>query len=134
MDNSKLSRRERRRKKQSKEQTLPGRGGRLGKMCPDGADSLGNLMQRQLSAATIWGGDDTVGSLLRSVAAVRMMAACDLPMRIDDFEWTLERVDHIALHSVTPEEVEEVMSSAPVFKRGRGGVYESWGQTDSGRY
>ena len=93
-----------------------------------------NLMQRQLSAATIWGGDDTVGSLLRSVAAVRMMAACDLPMRIDDFEWTLERVDHIALHSVTPEEVEEVMSSAPVFKRGRGGVYESWGQTDSGRY
>ena len=89
MDNSKLSRRERRRKKQSKEQTLPGRGGRLGKMCPDGADSLGNLMQRQLSAATIWGDDDTVGSLLRSVAAVRMTAACDLPMRIDDLERTI---------------------------------------------
>ncbi len=40
-------------------------------------------------------------------------------MRIDDLEWTLERVDHIALHAVTPEEVEEVMRSAPVFKRGR---------------
>ena len=55
-------------------------------------------------------------------------------MRIDDLEWTIERVDHIALHAVTPEEVEEVFGSAPDFKRGRGGVYEAWGQTDSGRY
>jgi len=55
-------------------------------------------------------------------------------MRIDDLEWTLERVDHIALHGVTPDEVEEVMSSAPVFKRGRGGIFEAWGQTESGRY
>jgi hypothetical protein len=55
-------------------------------------------------------------------------------MRIDDLEWSLERVDHIALHAVTPEEVEEVLSSTPVFKRGRGGVYEAWGQTESGRY
>ena len=53
-------------------------------------------------------------------------------MRIDDLEWTLNRIDHIALHEVTPEEVEEVISSAPVFRRGRGGVYEAWGQTDSG--
>ncbi|MGA3322892.1 MAG: BrnT family toxin [Terriglobia bacterium] len=55
-------------------------------------------------------------------------------MRIDDLEWTLERVDHIAQHAVTPEEVEDVLSSAPVFKRGRGGIYEAWGQTASGRY
>jgi uncharacterized protein len=55
-------------------------------------------------------------------------------MRIDDLEWTLERVDHIAQHAVTPAEVEEVLGSAPVFKRGRGGVYEAWGQTESGRY
>ena len=55
-------------------------------------------------------------------------------MRIDDLEWTLERVDHIAQHGVTPEEVEEALGSAPVFKRGRGGVYEAWGQTESGRY
>ena len=34
-------------------------------------------------------------------------------MRIDDLEWTLERVDHIAQHAVTPEEVEEVLSAAP---------------------
>jgi hypothetical protein len=55
-------------------------------------------------------------------------------MRIDDLEWTLEGIDHIAQHDVTPEEVEEVLSSAPVFKRGRAGVYEAWGQTESGRY
>jgi hypothetical protein len=55
-------------------------------------------------------------------------------MRIDDLEWTLERVEHIALHAITPDEVEEVLSSSPVFKRGRGGVYEAWGQTESGRY
>lgn len=55
-------------------------------------------------------------------------------MRIDDLEWTLERVDHIAQHAITPEEVEEVFNSAPVFKRGRGGVHEAWGQTESGRY
>jgi len=49
-------------------------------------------------------------------------------------EWTHDRVDHIALHSVSPEEVDEVLSSAPVFRRGRGGVYEAWGQTNAGRY
>ena len=55
-------------------------------------------------------------------------------MRIDDLEWTLDRVDHIAEHGILPEEVEEVLSSTPVFKRGRGVVYEAWGQTDVGRY
>jgi hypothetical protein len=55
-------------------------------------------------------------------------------MRIDDLEWTLDRVEHIARHSVVPGEVEEVFASAPVFKKGRGGVYEAWGQTESGRY
>jgi uncharacterized protein len=55
-------------------------------------------------------------------------------MKIDDLEWTADRVEHIARHDVTPEEVEEVFTSARYFKRGRGGVYEAWGQTDSGRY
>jgi len=55
-------------------------------------------------------------------------------MRIDDLEWTLDRVNHIAEHGISTEEVEEVLSSAAVFKRGRGGVYEAWGQTDGGRY
>lgn len=55
-------------------------------------------------------------------------------MRIDALEWTLDRVEHIARHAITPEDVEEVLTSAPVFKRSRGGVYEAWGQTKSGRY
>jgi hypothetical protein len=55
-------------------------------------------------------------------------------MRIDDIEWTLDRLEHIALHSIAPEEVEEVFASVPVFRRGRGGVYEAWGQTEVGRY
>ncbi len=55
-------------------------------------------------------------------------------MRIDDVEWTSDRVEHIARHAISPEEVEEVLASAQFFKRGRGGVYEAWGRTESGRY
>lgn len=55
-------------------------------------------------------------------------------MRIDDLEWTLDRLEHIARHGITPEEVEEIFASALAFKRGRAGVYEAWGQTESGRY
>jgi uncharacterized protein len=55
-------------------------------------------------------------------------------MCIDDLEWTEDRVEHIARHAITPEEVEEVFASAPAFKRGRGGVSEAWGQTEAGRY
>jgi len=55
-------------------------------------------------------------------------------VRIDEIEWTGDRMEHIAQHSITPVEVEEVFGSARVFKRGRGGVYEAWGQTVSGRY
>ncbi len=55
-------------------------------------------------------------------------------MRIDDLEWTQDRVEHIARHSIKPEEVEEIFASSPEFRRCLGGVYEAWGQTDSGRY
>jgi hypothetical protein len=55
-------------------------------------------------------------------------------MRIDDPEWTSDRIQHITHHGITPEEVEEVFVTTPTFKRGRGGVYEAWGQTESGRY
>jgi len=55
-------------------------------------------------------------------------------MRIDDLEWTLDRIEHIARHGITPEEAEQVFASVPLFRRGRGGVYEAWGQTESGRY
>jgi len=55
-------------------------------------------------------------------------------MQIDDVEWNLDRLQHIQRRSVVPEEVEEVFASAPVFRRGRRGVYEAWGQTESGRF
>jgi hypothetical protein len=55
-------------------------------------------------------------------------------MRIDDLEWTVDRIEHVERHNITPEEVDEVFGAAPFFKRGRGGVYEAWGQTDAGRY
>ena len=55
-------------------------------------------------------------------------------MRINDLEWALDRIEHIARHGITPEEVEEDFGSGPLFRRGRGGVYEAWGQTESGRY
>jgi len=55
-------------------------------------------------------------------------------MRIDGLEWTPGRVEPIALHGITPMEVEEIFASVRVFRRGRGGVYEAWGQMESGRY
>ena len=55
-------------------------------------------------------------------------------MRIDDLEWTSDRIEHIAKHGITPEEVEEVFATVSTVKRARGGVYEAWGQTESGRY
>lgn len=27
-----------------------------------------------------------------------------------------------------------MLSSTPIFKRGRGGIYQAWGQTQAGRY
>ena len=54
-------------------------------------------------------------------------------MRNEDLEWTPDRVEHIARHSLVLEEVEEVFASAPVFQRARGCVYEAWGQTQSGQ-
>lgn len=55
-------------------------------------------------------------------------------MRIENLEWTLDRIEHIAHHSISPEEVEEVFGSAPVYKRGRSGIYEAWERTESGRF
>ena len=55
-------------------------------------------------------------------------------MRIDEIEWTVDRAEHIGRHAITPDEVEDVLASARIFKRGRGGAYDAWGQTESGRY
>jgi hypothetical protein len=52
--------------------------------------------------------------------------------------WPADRVDHIARHGVTPDEVENVCFGQPWVRRGRRGgknpVYYVLGQTGAGRY
>jgi uncharacterized protein len=59
-------------------------------------------------------------------------------MRIHEFVWTQERVDHIARHGVTPDEFEEVCFGRPWVRRaksrGANPVYYVLGQTIAGRY
>ena len=59
-------------------------------------------------------------------------------MRIDEFIWNEERIDHIARHNVTPEEVEETCFGVALVQRtkseGENPVYYVLGQTVAGRY
>jgi hypothetical protein len=59
-------------------------------------------------------------------------------MTIDEFVWPAERIEHIADHGVTPEEVEDVCFGISLVLRakseGENPVYYVLGQTDSGRY
>ncbi len=55
-------------------------------------------------------------------------------MRIQDFEWDDENVEHIARHDVNPEEVEEACYLKPYVLRGRQGRYLVYSQTEEGRY
>ena len=59
-------------------------------------------------------------------------------MTIDDFIWPEDRVEHIARHGVTPEEVEQVCFGRALVRRakaeGENPVYYVQGQTDAGRY
>jgi uncharacterized DUF497 family protein len=59
---------------------------------------------------------------------------------ISEIVWTDADVEHIARHDVRPEEVEEVIASAPLWRRGRKhrrtgrtSVY-ALGRTEAGRY
>ena len=58
-------------------------------------------------------------------------------MRIDAFFWPEERIEHIARHGVTPEEVEEVCFGKCLVQRakseGENPVYYVLGQTEAGR-
>jgi uncharacterized DUF497 family protein len=57
-------------------------------------------------------------------------------MKIHNISWDLETVDHIANHSVLPEEVEEVLFNdydVPIILRGRDNKYLAYGETESGR-
>jgi uncharacterized DUF497 family protein len=59
-------------------------------------------------------------------------------MTIDEFIWPEERIEHIARHGVTPEEVEEACFGKSLVQRakseGENPVYYVLGQTDAGRY
>lgn len=52
-----------------------------------------------------------------------------------ELKWTDENEAHIARHAVSPQEVEEAVSSKPlVATRGRGGTTVVFGTTFAGRY
>lgn len=59
-------------------------------------------------------------------------------MRIYEFVWPQQQIDHIAEHGVTPEEVEEVCFGKPFVRRakseGKNPVYYVLGKTKAGRY
>ena len=59
-------------------------------------------------------------------------------MRIHEFVWPQERIDHIARHGVTPEEVEEACFGQAFVQRakseGENPVYYVLGKTTAGRY
>ena len=59
-------------------------------------------------------------------------------MKIREFVWASDRVDHIAGHGITPEEVEEVCFEKALIQRarsqGQNAVYYVLGQTEAGRY
>jgi len=59
-------------------------------------------------------------------------------MKIHEFVWPDDRVEHIAEHGVTPTEVEELCFGAPLVlrtrSRGKNPVYQVLGQTRAGRY
>jgi uncharacterized protein len=59
-------------------------------------------------------------------------------MNIRELIWPEDRVDHVARHSIAPEEVEEVCFGRPLVLRaksqGENPVYYVLGQTAAGRY
>ena len=55
-------------------------------------------------------------------------------MRIESFDWDKNNVDHIALHSVSPDEVEEIFVDLPMFRKTKEDRYLGFGQILDGRY
>jgi uncharacterized protein len=59
-------------------------------------------------------------------------------VKIHEFIWPQDRVDHIAVHSVSPAEVEEVCFGKSLIQRGRSigknPIYYVLGETVPGRY
>ena len=55
-------------------------------------------------------------------------------MKIDEFVWPEERIEHIARHGVEPHEAEAACGGNAVIVRGRGGRHLAYGRTADGRY
>ena len=59
-------------------------------------------------------------------------------MKIHEFIWPQDRIDHIAQHRVRPQEVEEICFGQAFVRRAKSKaenpVYYILGQTDAGRY
>jgi uncharacterized DUF497 family protein len=59
-------------------------------------------------------------------------------MRIDEFVWPQDRIEHIERHGVTPEEVERACFGHALVQRarseGENPVYYVLGETDAGRH
>lgn len=67
-----------------------------------------------------------------------MSAGEPVAMRISEFVWPKDRIEHIADHGVEPDEVEQACFGRPLVLRakseGENPVYYVLGQTDAGRY
>jgi len=58
-------------------------------------------------------------------------------MKIEKISWDQETADHISNHSVSPEEVEEVLfndTDLPFIMRGKEDKYLAYGKTVDGRF
>ena len=58
-------------------------------------------------------------------------------MKIEKISWDQKAVDHISNHSISPEEVEQVLfndSDLPIILKGREGRYIAYGKTNGGRF
>lgn len=55
-------------------------------------------------------------------------------MHIRGFEWIDWNIEHIAKHSVTPQEAEEACYNQPIIRKTKDSLYLVYGQTDAGRY
>jgi uncharacterized DUF497 family protein len=58
-------------------------------------------------------------------------------VKINEFVWTEDRIEHISRHAIEPEEFEEVCFGRPLVRRakatGRNPLYQVLGRTDAGR-
>jgi len=57
-------------------------------------------------------------------------------MKIQRISWDQETADHISNHSVSPEEVEQLLFNdvdSPLIMRGKEGKYLAYGKTNGGR-